>query len=403
MKKAITISATASNRGKTILTTALLYHFKKSVRPFKVGPDFIDPQFHQKVSGTPSVNLDTFMMNKEQVTWMFDKYADKEMAILEGVMGFYDGMDKGCSAYDVSTLLQIPTIMILDGSSTYITLSAVLKGLKTYTDDNTIKAVVLNRLSSESHYQLIKKQLEKDHQDITLLGWIPNHLESLDSIHLGLDLSDENLEKLGKISQDVLAHIDTETIEKLASSAYTIKAYPFAKIEKNEKTLGIVHDKHFSFLYHDNLTFFKEVFKKIIMIDPSKDDTFDVDILYIPGGYVETESAYASLKKAKRFQESLRQHAKEKTIYAECAGFIYLGNSIDEKKMSGILDIDFTLSKRFTRLGYYEIEGIKGHCFHHSKPIGEDLMSLQKEKVYGTYLHTLFRNHLHLLKEKFEI
>lgn len=403
MKKAITISAIASNQGKTVLTTALLHHFKNSVRPFKVGPDFIDPQFHQKVASTPCVNLDTFMMNEEQVKWMFDNYADKEMAILEGVMGFYDGMDKGCSAYDVSTLLQIPTIMILDGSATYITISAVLKGLRTYRHDNTIKAVVFNRLSSERHYQLIKKQIEKDHEDIKVLGWIPNHLESLDSIHLGLNLSDENLKKLDSISCEVLQHIDTKEIENLATSFVKVKNYPFEKVPKSEKTLAIVYDKNFSFLYHDNLEFFKEVFDKVVMVNPSCDEIIDADIVYIPGGYVETDNAYEALKNSKLFRDSLITHSKTKPIYAECAGFIYLGNRIDDKKMSGVLDIDFEMQKRFTRLGYYEIDGIKGHCFHHSKPVKEDIMSKQKDKVYGTYLHTFFRNHVNILKERFEI
>ena len=111
--KALCISAIASNQGKTILTMALLHHFKDSVRPFKIGPDFIDPQFHTRICHTPSVNLDTFMMNETQVKWIFNKYSDKEISICEGVMGFYDGMDKGSSAYDLSKLLNIPTVLLL--------------------------------------------------------------------------------------------------------------------------------------------------------------------------------------------------------------------------------------------------------------------------------------------------
>jgi len=403
VKKAITISAIASNEGKTVLTTALLYHFKDRVRPFKVGPDFIDPQFHQKVVSTPSINLDTFMMNKQQVKWIFDRYADKDIAILEGVMGFYDGANRGCSAYDVSTLLNIPTIMLLDGSGTYITISAVLKGLKTYKDDNTIKAVILNKISSVSHYELIKKQIESDHDDIKVLGWIPNHLESLNSIHLGLDLSDENFKKLKTLSDEVLVHIDVKQIESLSFSNYSIKSYPFKKIPKSSKTLAVVYDENFSFLYHDNLEFFKEVFDKVIVVNSSKDEVIDADVVYIPGGYVETEKAYNSLKDSVHFKNSLISHAKVKPVYAECAGFLYLGKSVEDKKMSGILDIEFKMSKRFTRLGYYEVDGVKGHCFHHSYPVTEDVMSLKKDKVYGTYLHTFFRNHTEILKERFEV
>ena len=95
-------------------------------------------------------------MNEAQVKWMFDKYSDKDISILEGVMGFYDGMDKNASAYDVTKLLNIPTIIVLDGSGSYITLSAIIKGLKTYQDGNTIKAVVFNHISSIGHFELIK-------------------------------------------------------------------------------------------------------------------------------------------------------------------------------------------------------------------------------------------------------
>ena len=96
--KAICVSAISSNQGKTLLTTALLHYFRKSVRAYKIGPDYIDPQFHEIICSRPSINLDTFMMNENQVKWIFNKYNDQNISILEGVMGFYDGMDKGSSA-----------------------------------------------------------------------------------------------------------------------------------------------------------------------------------------------------------------------------------------------------------------------------------------------------------------
>ena len=100
------ISGVSSNSGKTVLTSALLYYFRNKVRAYKIGPDFIDPQFHKVVSGDWSVNLDSFMMTSEQVKWIFQTY-QKEVNILEGVMGYYDGMDKSTSAYDVTKLLSL--------------------------------------------------------------------------------------------------------------------------------------------------------------------------------------------------------------------------------------------------------------------------------------------------------
>ncbi len=408
------ISAIASNQGKTILTTALLYHFRDSVRPFKIGPDFIDPKFHKRVCGTDSVNLDTFIMNEEQVDWMYGHYADKEVAILEGVMGFYDGDNKGCSAYSVSKLLNIPTILVLDGGGSYITVSAVLKGLLEYKYDNTIRGVILNNLSSKMHYMLIKNQIEFDHVGIEVLGWIQKKLPSLSDTHLGLDLKD--LSKIEQISKEVLEHIDLKKLRRVCfptqHQKQSISPYPFPKIQKINKKLAIVNDENFSFLYYDNLNFLKELYDEVVLLDSTKDEVIpnDCDSVYICGGYVETDEAYERIKNANNFKNSLIEHAKTKTIYAECAGLLYLSNSVDDKKMSGILDIDFTLDTYFNRLGYYyNEEGLKGHAFHYTKPTDKSLKSAfdklsktpngkgtfgswAKGKVLGTYLHGMFRS-----------
>lgn len=417
--KSLCISAIASNQGKTILTMALLYYFKNSVRPFKIGPDFIDPQFHTLICGTPSLNLDSFMMNENQVQWIFDRYSDKNISICEGVMGFYDGMDKGSSAYDLSKLLEIPTVLLLDGSGSYITISAVLKGLVTYKDDNTIKAIVLNKLSSLGHYELIKNQIEKDFDDIVVLGWIQKDLESLSDTHLGLDLKDTK--KIEIISKEVLKNIDTKLLNELANSfeKQEIQEYPFKKLNPIDKKIAIVNDENFSFLYHDNAEFLKELFRDVVFVDSTKDETIpsDSDVVYIVGGYVETDSNYAKVKDSTKFRESLITHAKTKHIYTECAGLLYLAKSVDDKKMSGILDLKFTLHKRFQRLGYYfNSDGIKGHSFHYTNilnpPSGVDILSKKengdgkvgswkKDKVFGTYLHTMLRNNTELIEKFF--
>ncbi len=415
------ISGVSSNSGKTILTTALLYHFKESVRPYKIGPDYIDPQFHKKVCGTPSVNLDSFIMNEKQVKWLYSNYSDKDVSILEGVMGFYDGDDKGCSAYSISKLLNIPTILLLDCRGSYITVSAVLEGLKTYKKENTIKAVVLNHISSEMHFQLIKKIINEDHKDIIVLGWIQKELPSLNNTHLGLDL--EDLGKIEEISKEVLENINLSLLESFTQrdEKEIIDIYPFKSLEKQNKHLAIVTDENFSFLYYDNLEFLKTVFKKVTIISAIKNEEIpkDTDVVYICGGYVESDKTYEKIKNSTKFKNSLIKHCKTKKIYAECAGLLYLGNNVDDKKMSGILNIDFALTSKFTRLGYYYNEaGIKGHSFHYTKAIddsdGFDKLSKKpkgigkvgswesKDKnIFGTYLHTMFRNNIALLKDKF--
>ena len=416
--KSLCITATASNQGKTILTTALLHYFKSSVRAYKIGPDYIDPQFHQKITSSASINLDTFIMNHNQVEWIYQKYSDKNISIAEGVMGFYDGMDKGCSAYDVSKLLNIPTILLLDGSGSYITVSAVLKGLKEYKKDNTIRAVVINKLSSSMHYKLIKKQIEKDFEDIAVLGWIKKDLEVLKNTHLGLDLKE--MKKIESISKSVLEYIDIRKLEEISQTDNIKKIdYPFENIPKIDKKLAIVKDSNFSFLYHDNIVFLQEIFEKVYFVDATKDEKIpkDSDILYLPGGYVETDESYQKIKNSHKFKTSLLSHAKTKPIYAECAGLLYLSNRVDKKIMSGVLDIDFTLQKKRERLGYYyNNRGVKGHAFHYTKSInphnGVDILSKkpngsgkigswQKDKIFGTYLHTMFRSNTSIIKEYF--
>ena len=412
------ISAIASNQGKTILTTALLYHFRDSVRPYKIGPDFIDPQFHKKVSGSDSVNLDSFIMSEEQVEWLYYHYGDRDVSVLEGVMGFYDGENKGCSAYSVSKLLNIPTILVLDGSGSYITVSAVLKGLLDYKIDNTIKAVILNNLSSTMHYQLIKNQIEQDHKDIVVLGWIKKSLPSLSDTHLGLDLDD--LSKIEQISQDVLEYIDLEALYRVGLSEKQKPkiSYPFPKVDKIDKKLAIVNDKNFSFLYYDNLCFLRELYREVVIVDSTKDEVIPIDCndVYICGGYVETDKAYQNIKNSHKFKNSIISHSQNKRIYAECAGLLYLSKRVDEKQMSSILDIEFTLDSRFNRLGYYYNEnGVRGHAFHYTRPTDEtlakgfDILSKTPKgrgvvgswksfdnKIFGTYLHRMFRGEWNL-------
>jgi len=415
-KKAILISAIASNQGKTLLTMSLLHHYKKSVRPFKCGPDFIDPQFHEKIAQTPSINLDGFMMNDTQLRWIFNNYIDKDVAILEGVMGFYDGMDKGSSAYDIAKILKIPTLLILDASGSYITISAILKGMIEFRDDNTIKVVVLNKVSSKMHYLLVKKFIELEALNIVVIGWIEKNLSSISSRHLGLDLEELDSTKLDTISKDVLKYIDLELLEQQMDIEITdVDSYPFKKIVKKDEKCALVTDKNFSFIYYDNIKFLQELYRDVIFIDSTKDEVIDddVDKVIIVGGYVETDESYARIKNSHNFKASLIKHTQNnKSLYAECAGLIYLGKKIDDKVMSGILDIEFILGEKRERLGYYygidfqtkEIK--KGHAFHYSKIISAPKGDIglykssqknikdggfKKGNIVGTYLHTMWR------------
>ena len=415
--KALLISAIASNQGKTLLTMALLNHYKGSVRPYKCGPDFIDPQFHERIAQIPSINLDGYMMNERQLQWIFHHYFDTKIAIVEGVMGYYDGMDKGASAYDVAKILNIPSLLLLDGGGSYITVSAVLKGMLSFRQDNTIKAVVLNNISSQMHYELVKKYIEAECEGVVVCGWIQKGLETLSATHLGLDLKELQSNMVEKVSQDVLEHIDREALESIMD--FTLKSvneYPFQKVTKKDEVCVVVKDANFSFLYYDNIKFLQEIYREVLFISSIKDEVVpeEADIVILPGGYVETQEHYAKVKNSTHFKNSLIKHAKSKKLYAECAGLIYLGERCDTKEMSGILPITFELTNKRERLGYYkcELNGeiIKGHAFHYTKIIKAPKTDIKlykiskksaKEGAYkqnniiATYLHTMWRSNFY--------
>ena len=420
MSKAICIGATKSNDGKTLLSTALLHYFKEDVQAFKCGPDYIDPQFHSAITGGHSINLDGYLMNEKQLKWMFNTYHKSDIAIVEGVMGFYDGMDKNASAYDVSKSLNIPSVIVVDASGSYITVVAVIKGLSEFREDNTIKGVVLNKVSSAMHYVLIKKAVEEELPNIKVLGWMKKNMTTLSSTHLGLNLEDLDVKALEVMSKEVLENIDIDLLLEIATyEKEDINKYPFETIPKINKKLAIVNDKNFSFLYHDNIFFLKEIFADVMMVSATNNESFNADVLYIPGGYVETDEAYNRIRHSDKFRQSVLTHAGSKPIYAECAGLIYLGKLIDDKPMLGLLDVKFELKKRFKRMGYYDADfdgkQTKGHAFHYSasKKNENGCFALLKrgkgengawreENVFGTYLHTFFRTNPHLISNYFK-
>ncbi len=193
-----------------------------------------------------------------------------------------------------------------------------------YKRDNTVRGVILNRVSSEMHYRLIKRQIESDHSSIEVLGWIKRELPSLKSTHLGLDL--EDLSSIDYISKEVLESVDIERLESIFRRDFKPKkysGYPFPEIEKIDGKISVVFDRNFSFLYYDNLQFLKESFREVEIIDSTRDDRVseDSDIVYIAGGYIETDIAYSRVESSDRFRESLIKHSKSKAIYGECAGF----------------------------------------------------------------------------------
>lgn len=441
--KAAIISALSSGQGKTLFTMALLHWFKKQedcIQSFKTGPDYIDTMFHEKITGKKAVNLDLFMNNQEEVKNTFNYYASSfKNTIIEGAMGFYDGLETGTSTYNIAKILNIPTILIISGEGSYSTLVAIIKGILEYRKSNNIKAVILNRISSSHHYKLIKDQIEDELPHLKVAGWIEKDLQSINSRHLGLDTTELTSLDFDIISESVMQHIDIPLLLNIMDINTPIQndmwnTYINAAYQK--KTLTIVQDSAFSFTYVQNIDFFNKIFNKVHTISALEDNEIpkDTNIVYIPGGYIETPENADLLNNANAFKRSLKCFSTNTNnkIYAECAGLMMLGNSIKLKNNNiingaGILDINFEMCNKRQRLGYYKsfdsktAHIYKGHAFHYSQVVNvnnnvKPLFYLFKNSsnnatcggwqnntsnVTATYLHSMFYNQPELISNYF--
>lgn len=437
--KAAAITALSSGQGKTLFTMALMQWLKQnagSVQPFKVGPDYIDPLFHKKITGVDSVNLDVCMMSEQDIKNTFAHYSQRtDFSVVEGVMGFYDGIDYGSSTYEATRIINIPTILIISAEGSYATLVPILKGVLEYRQDNTIHGVVLNKVSSEMHFKTIEKQLKKELPELKILGWIQKGLDIISSRHLGLDLTELDNEKVNEIAEKVMQYIDTPELLrlmeiKIASESENSRFMCDAERVREackEKQIAIVCDEAFSFVYKQNIDFFEKFFRKVYRVSAMKDEEIphEADVVYIPGGYVETPEVASVLEKANRFKSSLKAFSDNphKKIYAECAGLMFLGEKIQTTEGgwingTGILPMSFKFQKKRNRLGYYkaidkdDFTLYKGHAFHYSCPFDikegarvkwglfkphDEVAKVgawtnEKGNVIGTYLHSFFYN-----------
>lgn len=446
--KAIAISALSSGQGKTLFTIALLNWLKNNfgaVRSYKVGPDYIDTRFHEKITGIPSINLDLYMASEDEVKDSFFHYAQgKSSLVVEGVMGFYDGMDYGTSTYDVTRVLDIPVVLIISAEGSYSSIIPTINGTIDYKSGNTIKGIILNKVSSEKHYQIIKKQVQAELPNLEMLGWIPKNLPVISSRHLGLDLTELNSEKLNELSESVMKNIDiTKLMNFMEYNKPTVNKNIYYTKDINlivditkELVITIVNDDAFSFLYAQNVDFIENIFGKVYKVSAINNETINQssDVVYIPGGYIETPEVSSLLHNADLFKQSLKAiiEAENKKIYAECAGLMFLGNKIqttDGEFINGMgaLPLNFEIQKTRHRLGYYkaidrdDLTIYKGHSFHYSRPVTIDNTDIvkwglfknsdsnatpggwanEKGNIFGTYLHTFFFNQPDLIMKYF--
>lgn len=374
--KTLVVSSNCSGGGKTTVTLGLMKALKNrgyKVQGFKSGPDYIDPAFHSRITGVKSRNLDLFLMGEEGVREAFNR-GEGDFAIVEGVMGLYDGkgISSDYSTYSTSkTLDNAPIILVISPKAQSLTLCAELKGILEFRDAN-IKGVILNNIS-KSYYVLLKKIIEEN-LNIKVFGFIEKKEELIiKSRHLGLIQSSE-IEDLEK-KIEICANLIEETVDL----DLLIDNFKEINLEKNErffkisgkKRIGVAFDKAFSFYYRENLEILESL-GEVIYFSPINDKELpkDLDFLYIGGGYPEVFKE--DLSKNKTMLRSIKEALEDGLpCYAECGGLMYLTREIEGFEMVGFFEGKSFMTNRLNNFGYAEVNfnGIKINCheFHKSK------------------------------------
>ena len=403
--KGFLIAGTKSGIGKTTVSMGLMSCFS-DVSPFKVGPDYIDGKFHEYVTGNKSYNLDFFLMGEDGVRESFLKH-HKNFSIAEGVMGLYDGidnsLDNGSSAH-ISRILNLPVILIVDGTGRSTSIAAEIMGYQNFDKRVNIIGVIINKISSEKTYEILKEAVEK-YCKIKCFGYIPKIENiSLSSRHLGLveayEVQDLK-EKIEVLKKEFQKTIDIKAIYETAeiNLSYKLKNIfsDFKDRYKNIK-IGIAKDNAFSFYYNDNIEFLENLGAEIKYFSPLKDEKIpdDVDMLYFGGGYPENYAA--ELENNISMINSIKDfYNKNGVIYGECGGFIYLSKkliTLDGKEYNfvNLTENIIEMKNRLDigRFGYINIryrENLcgKGHEFHYSriKEEGKEKKEFKIEKPNG--------------------
>ena len=411
------IAAPASGSGKTAAVCGLLTLLKKrgcSAGAFKCGPDYIDPMFHKKVLGIPGCNLDSFFLEPEQLRDLFCREtAELEAAVVEGVMGYFDGvggMSWG-SSWDIARILKLPVILVVDGHGASLSVLAQIKGFLDYQpagerEENRIAGVILNR-TSPSMCSVLKPRIEKE-LGIACLGCIPV-LKWLDlkSRHLGLLLPDEigNLqEQMERLSQVLEESVDVERLLELGRGPQRRhesgadqedgagredeagrEDRAGRKKKQGEETfcLAAAMDEAFCFYYQENLELLRELGARIVPFSPLRDEKLpeQTDGILLGGGYPELYAA--ELGKNSRMRESIRRAAEEgMPILGECGGYLYLLEELEGEDgnmypMAGVFSGSGKREERLRHFGYVTVQTgadssylkkgqqIRGHEFHY--------------------------------------
>lgn len=425
------LCAPASGCGKTTVTCALLQALvNRNVQTvaFKSGPDYIDPMFHSEIIGTPSRNLDLFLMGEAGVLASLYENGRDRVSVLEGAMGYYDGIAMGfdASAYDLARKTKTPAVLIVDARGSALSTAALAAGFRDFREDSNIRGVILNRVSPMT-YPRLKTAIEGQ-TGLTVYGFLPVCREAaLDSRHLGLVTAPEIAdfkEKLSALARAAEAHLDIDGLLALAASAPALPepdASGFPTVGERPR-IAIARDKAFCFYYADALRLLEKLGAELVPFSPIKDRALPEGIsgLYLGGGYPELygEDLAANARLRQAIGAAI---AGGLPTIAECGGFLYLHEAMEDQQgvlrpMVGAIPGKALRTDRLQQFGYVRLtsredgllaragEQLPAHEFHYWKSeapgtgfLGEKPQS-QRHWDCGYHTPSLYAGfpHLHL-------
>jgi cobyrinic acid a,c-diamide synthase len=430
---ALLIAGTHSNVGKTTVSIAFMAALRRRgmhVRPFKVGPDFIDPTSHAIAAGCVGRNLDGWMLSPQANREIFQRSASQaDVVIIEGVMGLFDGRDATTDAgstAEMAKLLGVPTILIVDATAMARSAAAVTLGFEKFDPEYAPFGVIFNRVGGEGHFTYLRDAVAK-YCASAPLGWLEcDESVALPQRHLGLYMGDEVLSsaKLDALANWLERHVNLDEILNLAARrSWAFTPPPDSPESFSSRTcIGVARDPAFRFYYQDNLDLLEKFGARLEEFSPLSDDAppKDADGLYFGGGYPELHAARLTQNSAMR--DAVRRLALAGApIYAECGGLMYLMEAIvdgdgNEHEMVGIFPMRATMQKRLAALGYAEVKTrtaaawmreemtVRGHEFHYStrsepsKPVmyGYDVFGHGDVRAEGFCMKRTLGSYLHL-------
>ena len=433
MTPTVVIAGVRSGVGKTTIATGIMGALTRrgyAVQPFKAGPDYIDPSYHQAACGVPSRNLDTWLLPHPTVLELYAKASSRrQISVVEGVMGLFDGhssLDEEGSTAQLAKLLNAPVILVADASKVARSVAAEVLGYQQFDPDLNVAGVILNGVGSDRHLEFCKPQIEAT-TGLPVLGYLPRRVEfEQPERHLGLIPTVEGTvanQWYDALIAQVEETIDVGYVSRLAQVCSPPSSLPQVypkETQPRRAVIAVAQDRAFNFYYQDSLDLLEAWGAELAPFSPLEDESVPEGAggVYLGGGFPEMFAA--ELASNRPMLDSIRQAAARGIpVYGECGGLMYLGRSLtgfdgEAHSMAGLVPAVSAMSQSRLSLGYREIEArdegpllsagqqIRGHEFHWStldQPPQEDesvyrvinqggrLDGFRSGSVWATYVH----------------